>query len=136
MSIFGMHWEIAPLEKQRLGFENRTMFGTSETSLSEISNEEHLRQSVRTILLTPIGSRVLVRDFGSDLYKYVDEPVNDATAMAVRVATVGALLKWEPRIAVDRVNVELGEGHIDVSIDAQILTTQEFIKLDQVRIER
>lgn len=70
------------------------------------------------------------RDFGSNLHKLIDEPVNDATKMAARVATVEALLKWEPRIAIDRVSVELAEGRISISIDAQVLDSREYVQLD------
>ena len=74
------------------------------------------------------------REFGSNLYKYVDEPMDDATNMAIRVATIEALLRWEPRIAVDRVIVERAEGMIFVSLDAQILSSQEYIQTDEIKV--
>ena len=60
--------------------------------------------------------------------------MDDATNMAIRAATVEALIRWEPRIAVDRVIVERAEGMIFVSLEAQILSNQEYIQTDEIRV--
>jgi phage baseplate assembly protein W len=44
-----------------------------QTGLS-LSEAEHIRQSVRDILVTPIGSRVMRRDYGSLLAAMIDRP--------------------------------------------------------------
>jgi phage baseplate assembly protein W len=41
------------------------MIGTNATSRKPLAGIEHLRQSIRDILTTPIGSRIMRRDFGS-----------------------------------------------------------------------
>jgi len=71
-----------------------------------LSGIEHLRQSVETILTTPIGSRVMRRDFGSRLPELVDKNITQSLRMQMFAATVDALRKWEPRIHVERVFVE------------------------------
>ncbi|MBR7309711.1 baseplate assembly protein, partial [Klebsiella pneumoniae] len=43
----------------------------SQTGLS-ISEVEHIRQSVRDILVTPVGSRVMRREYGSLLSQMID----------------------------------------------------------------
>ncbi len=43
----------------------------SHTGLS-ISEADHIRQSVRDILLTPVGSRVMRREYGSLLSALID----------------------------------------------------------------
>lgn len=45
----------------------------SQTGLS-ISEVEHIRQSVRDILVTPVGSRVMRREYGSLLSQMIDQP--------------------------------------------------------------
>jgi Bacteriophage baseplate protein W len=67
---------------------------------------DHLRQSVRDILMTPIGSRVMRRDYGSNLFELVDRNVNPLTLALVYAATIDALRKWEPRLRVTRVQAE------------------------------
>lgn len=64
---------------------------------------EHIQQSVRDILTTPIGSRVMRRDYGSLLPELIDQPLHGATALRAYSATVVALMKWEPRIRVQQI---------------------------------
>ncbi|SFU80160.1 GPW/gp25 family protein [Halomonas korlensis] len=61
---------------------------------------EHIQQSVRDILATPIGSRVMRRDYGSLLPELIDQPLNDATLLQAYAASVMAIIRWEPRIRV------------------------------------
>lgn len=65
----------------------------------------HIRQSVADILLTPIGSRVMRRDYGSQLFELIDRPISAALALQLSAASVMALKKWEPRIEVTRFKV-------------------------------
>lgn len=50
------------------------MNGVNNRTGKRLSGADHLRQSVSDILTTPVGSRVLVRDYGSDLFSLVDNP--------------------------------------------------------------
>jgi len=68
-----------------------------------IDGEAHLAQSIGDILGTPLGSRVMLRDYGSLLFDLIDQPLNAATAMLIRAATAVAIRRWEPRIKVSRV---------------------------------
>lgn len=63
----------------------------------------HLQQSVADILTTPIGSRVMRRDYGSLVPALIDQPDNLATQTRVMSAIVSALMRWEPRLQVDKV---------------------------------
>lgn len=74
-----------------------------------ISATDHIIQSVRDILLTPVGSRVMRRDYGSELFYLIDMPQHQATRLRLMAATVQALINWEPRITITRVDV-LGGG--------------------------
>ncbi|MFV1530517.1 MULTISPECIES: GPW/gp25 family protein [unclassified Phaeobacter] len=77
----------------------------------------HLRQSVETILTTPIGSRVMRRDFGSRLPELVDKNITQSLRMQMFAATVEALRKWEPRLEVQRVFAEpSANAHNTVSL--------------------
>ena len=55
-----------------------------------VSGLAHLRQSVRDILTTPLGSRVMRRDYGSGLFKLIDRPLNGVTLAALYAATADA----------------------------------------------
>jgi hypothetical protein len=73
-----------------------------------IEGEEHLRQSIADILTTPIGSRVMRRDYGSLLPELIDRPFNGATRTQLYGATASALMRWEPRIRLTRVALRQG----------------------------
>lgn len=70
-----------------------------------ITDMDHINQSVKDILITPIGSRVERRDYGSLLFLLLDNPNTDATRLRIISATVMALNQWEPRIKLNSVNV-------------------------------
>ncbi|WP_041358291.1 GPW/gp25 family protein [Nitrobacter hamburgensis] len=61
---------------------------------------DHVRQSIGVILTTPIGSRVMRRDFGSELFDLIDRPMTDRVILAIYAAAVIAIARWEPRYAV------------------------------------
>ena len=58
----------------------------------------HTVQSIRDILTTPLGSRVMRRRYGSELYGLIDHPMNSMTIVRCFVAIATAL---EPRIEED-----------------------------------
>ncbi|WP_158873999.1 GPW/gp25 family protein [Antarcticirhabdus aurantiaca] len=65
----------------------------------------HVAQSIRIILLTPIGSRVMRREFGSELPLLIDRPMIAPVILAVRAAVANALARWEPRFRLTGVEV-------------------------------
>ena len=80
----------------------------NRTTGAAISGLEHLRQSVGDILSTPIGSRVMRRDYGSLIPELIDQPLNPATRLRLMSAAVSALVRWEPRIRISSVRFSVG----------------------------
>ncbi|MGL4827152.1 MAG: GPW/gp25 family protein, partial [Vibrionaceae bacterium] len=39
-----------------------------------ISELQHIKQSIQDILTTPLGSRVMRRDYGSAIFELIDQP--------------------------------------------------------------
>ncbi|CAM3711417.1 GPW/gp25 family protein [Phaeobacter inhibens] len=111
------------------------MNGINASTGKPLSGLAHLRQSVRDILTTPIGTRVMRRDYGSRLYRLVDAPMNDATRLEMMAATYEALETWEPRLQLDQVAVDMPEpGGVIVSIQGQYLPTGEPVTLDGIEV--
>lgn len=79
------------------------MPGMHATSGRALDHLEHIRQSMRDILTTPIGSRVMRREYGSLLPELIDQPLSDALLLQAYAATVMALLRWEPRVRITAV---------------------------------
>lgn len=93
------------------------MSGLSRHNGTLLSPKDHLRQSIEDILTTPIGSRVMRRDYGSRLYDLIDKPMTPSLKLDVFAATVEALRKWEPRFVIERVFASSAEaGHMVLGI--------------------
>ena len=78
------------------------MNGVNAKTGKALSGAEHLRQSIADILTTPVGSRVMRRDYGSLLPLLIDQPLNPATKLRLFAATAHAIAKWEPRFTLTK----------------------------------
>ena len=106
------------------------MQGMNRNTGQPLSGIDHLRQSIIDILTTPVGSRVMRRDYGSRLYELVDAPMNRATLVDIYAATAEALLKWEPRLRLLSVNVvSIDNGHITLSLMGEYLPDKKVMTL-------
>lgn len=79
--------------------------GMSQGNGRAITDTDHLRQSVRDILLTPQGSRIARREYGSLLSELIDQPQNPALRLQVMSAVYVALSRWEPRLTLDSITI-------------------------------
>ena len=77
---------------------NAKFLGMNRGNGRAIADLEHIRQSVSDILITPIGSRVMRRSYGSLLSELLDQPQNDVLRLQMMAACYSAMLQWEPRI--------------------------------------
>ena len=93
------------------------MIGVSAQTGLRLDGLAHLRQSVRDILTTPVGTRVLRRDYGSRLFELVDAPSNAGLAAAIAAEAADALGRWEPRLEVERIELtDAGEGMLGLLV--------------------
>lgn len=92
------------------------MTGMSNRTGRKIDRVEHIKQSVADILFTPIGSRVMRRDYGSQLPELIDQPLNTATLMRCRAAAIDALIRWEDRLHVEAVDFVVNGERLTVDI--------------------
>ncbi|MGZ4953577.1 MAG: GPW/gp25 family protein [Methylobacter sp.] len=110
------------------------MIGVDNTTGKALGGIDHLKQSIRDILSTPIGTRVMRRDYGSRLFELIDAPMNSATIIDIVAATAEALDKWEPRITVDRVVLDDGveTGRIALTLFGKYRPDGSAIKMDGI----
>lgn len=83
-----------------------TFIGLSAANGHALSGDAHLTQSLRDIITTPIGSRVMRRDYGSRVPRLLDAPMTRALIADVVAAVAEAVAAWEPRIQLKRVVVD------------------------------
>ena len=96
------------------------MAGMDAATGAALDGADHVRQSVRDVLNTPIGSRVMRRSYGSRLLDLVDRPLNQATLIEVYAAVADALAAWEPRVRLIRTRataVEPGRVRLDLDLE-------------------
>jgi uncharacterized protein len=65
----------------------------------------HVMQSILDLMTTPIGTRVMRRDYGSDIPNLIDRPQGRDTVLEVTLALGEALEKWEPRFRLSSVYI-------------------------------
>jgi phage baseplate assembly protein W len=107
------------------------MIGMSNDSGRTLIGSGHLAQSINDILSTPLGSRVMRRDYGSQLAYLIDWPLNSATRLQAYAAVAIAVMRWEPRIRLSRVQLSLGEqaGQAFLDVEGTLVDTNEPLNL-------
>ena len=80
------------------------------------SGPEKVRQSIRIILETEPGERVMRPDFGCGLRTYLMRPNTVATRALIQHDVQLALTNWEPRIRLTSVDVVPGDDPALVQI--------------------
>jgi phage baseplate assembly protein W len=120
------------------------MRGTDARTGKPTSGLAHLRQSIRDILTTPLGSRIMRRNYGSRLFDLVDNPLNETTLVEIFAATAEALQQWEPRLRITRVQARSingvstegvsssSTGSVAIDLEAIFLPTGQPVFLDGI----
>lgn len=112
------------------------MRGMNAANGQPLEGVAHLLQSIRDILTTPLGSRVMRRDYGSRLFELVDRPLNPATRVELTAATAEALARWEPRLKLERVQVDASAatGRVTLTIEGRYRPTGAPVRLEGLTI--
>ena len=110
------------------------MIGASASNGRSLGGMAHLGQSIGDILMTPLGSRVMRRDYGSLLPELIDQPFNDATRMRLFGATALALMRWEPRIRLIRVQLFQGASPGSYTLDLDCVLVDANKSSDYTRL--
>ena len=101
-------------------------------NISEIS---HIKQSIANILTTPLGSRIMRRDYGSRLFEKIDRPINGELIAEIYSDIVEALFIWEPRFELEQVTVQnVAQEKIIIDLEGNLLRNGQKIKLENIEI--
>lgn len=66
---------------------------------------QNIREAIQVILLTEIGERLMLTDFGAGLKHFLFEPNTVETRRLIEERITQALEQWEPRIKLQEINV-------------------------------
>lgn len=119
-----------PVKKKFLGAGLKFPFsispgGASKSGLDISDEEQHVNESIFQILATRLGERVMRRDFGSRLQEIPFEPTDDATISLIKHFVIDSLRKWERRVEVNDIDIEVRpkEGRIEVKLSIRYIKT-------------
>ena len=87
-----------PLEKGREGY-----FAWNTDLKSAI------QMSLKLLLFTPKGTRIMFPNYGTDVIKYLFEPLNATLKMKMQMEVATAIRKWIKNIQLSSVNVYFKE---------------------------
>ena len=96
--------------------------------MRESANLRKIEESIRIILGTNYGERLMRPTFGCNLKSLVYASINDATINLARQYTEDGLKRWEPRIDVLDVNVNVDSralGVLQINISYRVRATHE-----------
>ena len=111
------------------------MNGMDNASGRPLAGIAHLRQSIADILTTPIGSRVMRRNYGSRIFQRIDAPITGELLAEIYADVVEALFNYEPRFEVAGVSVvSINEGKIVLDLEGKYIPTGETVKLENLAI--
>lgn len=77
---------------------------------------ERINQSLFMLFETPLGSRIMLPDYGTNLKNYRFEPNDDILVEALRQELYTAITKWEPRINIKNLEFYRDADDIDNNI--------------------
>lgn len=89
---------------------------------SVVEDIDDIDQCIKIILMTRIGSDPHRPEFGSDLWQYIDAPVNIAVPNIIRGA-MDAINIWETRVQINAITAQIDDSNIILSIDRKIKST-------------
>lgn len=91
-----------------------------------VSEDEDIRQSLWILLSTSPGERIMNPAYGCGLKALTFENISESTVTEIRDVVDRAVLFFEPRVRMDRVEVDVQtvyEGEITVHLDYTIRIT-------------
>ena len=94
--------------------------------LSACTYEEHIRQSLRALLLTARGRRVMRPDYGNRLGDYLFENYGETTATLIKSEISSTIRRFEPRVELLNTRVladSANPGVISAEITYRIVAT-------------
>ena len=96
-SFLGRGWHFPP------------RFSRHGADVWTVAEEEDIQQSLRILLSTEQGERVMREDFGCDLRRLLFEEMTRSLVTDLTGMVTDAVLYYEPRIDLERVEVDTGD---------------------------
>lgn len=90
----------------------------------------HLRQSIHDLLTTTKGERLIVRDYGSNLFATIDRPLTDQLVLEIMSEVARVVHQFEPRIVLTKVGVVSKDALTDIALPGMTHHQNESLRSD------
>jgi len=113
-SFLGKGWAFPPA------------FDRDEAGVEMVSARTDIRQSLYILLTTIPGERVMLPDYGCAIHDHVFDGVGETLYSYLRTHIEHAVLFYEPRIVLEKVDFHVGdfrEGVLDITLVYTIIQT-------------
>ena len=107
-------------------------FSSNGCDVQQVSEQEDIQQSLVILLGTAQGERIMREDFGCDLQSFMYEEISQSLINSLSLLITDAVLYYEPRIALNSVNIDesgQNQGEIIITIDYTIRSTNSRFNL-------
>jgi len=84
---------------------------------------DDINQCIYIILTTQKGSVPHRPTFGSDIFQYIDYPVQEAIPNIIR-EVIDAITQWETRVEIIQVTAELDESNIKIKVEWNLVDSE------------
>lgn len=112
------------------------MLGMNSATGAQLSGTDHIVQSIRDIITTPVGSRVMLRNYGCKAPELVDRPVNELFDVELKSSIAEALARWEPRFTLRSVAIagRTAQGRVIISIEGTIRADATEVRIEGITL--
>lgn len=114
-AFLGRGWSFPP-----------TFTKKNEGKVTMVAAEQDILESLKVLLTTLPGERIMEPQFGCDLREMLFEPMDSTFIAYIEDIVATAIILHEPRIDVNRINVETknaNEGRVDIEVDYTVRST-------------
>lgn len=95
-------------------------------SVKMVTEEDDIRDSLRILLSTRPGERIMQPAYGCGIQAMVYESINESTVTEIKDVIERAVLFFEPRITLESIDVDsenVHEGMLNIQLNYTIRTT-------------
>jgi phage baseplate assembly protein W len=128
-SFLGTGWAFPPefeLRQGEMTMRTGEVFEYPAAHTRMVSEDEDIRQSLRILLDTNPGERIMLPAFGCGIRAHVFDTMTEGMIAEIQDLVERAILFFEPRITVETVSVTVRDalaGMLDINISYTIRTT-------------
>lgn len=79
-----------------IGRRGSRPWSVSPVTGAAVTGWDACQERIRVLFSTPVGSRVMRRDYGSEIPRLIDAPMTQRTLLEIYDAIATALALWEP----------------------------------------